>query len=432
MRAQLLKGAEPAVTDSLEPSVHPSPGDDRGEPAALAVDKPAAASAGVVRRRRSARGAPGALIAPGTVAPFPSTMLAPKLVPSGVLALQRAVEDMSRSITAAISAAVPQHFSVLAAVRASTELNLMRKTAADVVRISAGPDYLTRIPATWMESTRALAGLDKLSGVMPQFAGLDKLCGVMPQFAGLDKFFGVVPQLAGLDKLSGMMPQFTALSSVLGPKVEQLLGSIRSIAQDFGRRVYLAVVAARDAVLRGDWQSVARFVACWLDVPRSQWRTRVEAASDALLAIDPAEFGPDGAFGLLEHLEAEIRRRFAGRRLLCTTQLNHRRVVSLDELHAFVGEHAVPRMLPTAPAAERRALAALNEFDDHRLVVLLGGLTLQEARIVQARGFLTSWAAAAQACGNPPGEGERVRAKVLRRAQRINKLTNGPSSPVGR
>jgi hypothetical protein len=385
-------------------------------------------------------------------------MLAPKLVPPGVLALQRAVENMSRSVTAAISAAVPQHFSVLAAVRASTELNLMRKTAADVVRISAGPDYLTRIPATWMESTRALAGLDKLSGVMPHLAGLDKLCGVMPQFAGLDKFFGVmphlagldklcgvmpqfagldkffgaVPQLTGLDKLSGMMPQFTALSSVLGPKVEQLLGSIRSIAQDFGRRVYLAVVAARDAVLRGDWQAVARFVACWLDVPRSQWRTRVEAASDALLTIDPAEFGPDGAFGLLEHLEAEIRRRFAGRRLLCTTQLNHRRVVSLDELHAFVGEHAVPRMLPTAPAAERRALAALNEFDDHRLVVLLGGLTLHEARIVQARGFLTSWAAAAQACGNPPGEGERVRAKVLRRAQRINKLTNGPSSPVGR
>jgi hypothetical protein len=429
MTAQLLKGAEPAVTDSLEPSAHPSPGDDRGEPAALAADKPAAPSAAVVRRRRSAG---GARIAPGTVVQFPSTMLASKLAPPGVLALQRAVENMSRSVTAAISAAVPQHFGILATVRASTELNLMRKTAADVLRVSAGPDYLVRIPAIWAESTRALAGLNKLCGVMPQLAGLDKLCGVMPQFAGLDKFFGMVPQLAGLDKLSGMMPQFTALSSVLGPKVEQLLGSIRSIAQDFGHRMYLAVVTARDAVLRGDWEAVARFVACWLDVPRSQWRTRVEAASDALLAIDPTEFGPGGVFGLLEHLEGEVRRRFAGRRLLCTTQLNHRRVVSLDELPAFVGEHGALRMLPTAPAAERRALAALNEFDDHRLVVLLGELTFQEARIVQARGFLMSWEAAAQACGSPPGEGERVRAKVLRRAQQINKLTNGHSSSVGR
>lgn len=146
----------------------------------------------------------------------------------------------------------------------------------------------------------------------------------------------------------------------------------------------------------------------------------------------PRSSAPDGAFGLLERLEEETRRRFAGRRLLCTTQLNHRRVVSLDELPAFVGEHAMPGMLPTAPAAERRALVALNEFDDHRLVVLLGGLTLQEARIVQARGFLTAWEAAALSCGSPRGAGERVRAKVLRRAQRINKLTSGSQPTSGR
>jgi hypothetical protein len=261
---------------------------------------------------------------------------------------------------------------------------------------------------------------------------LDKLSGVMPQLAGLDKLSGVMLQLAGLDKLSGVMPQFTALSSVLSSQIEQVLGSIRSIAQDVSRRTYLGVVAARDAVLRGDWKAVEQFVARWLDVPRSQWRTRVEAASDALLAIDPADFGPDSVFRLLEHLEGEIRHRFAGRRLLCTTQLNYRRVVSLDELPAFVGEHAVPGMLPTAPAAEWRALAALNEFDDHRLVLLLDGLTLQEARIVHARGFFTSWVAAALACGSPPGEGERVRAKVLRRAQRINQLASGIQLTLGR
>ncbi|MGH3823718.1 MAG: hypothetical protein ACRDRA_12955 [Pseudonocardiaceae bacterium] len=394
------------MTDSLEPSAHPSPGDDRVEPAVLAADKLAVPSAAVGPRRRSAGGAFGALISSGAVVPFPSAMLASKLAPSGVPALQRAVENMSRSVTAAISAAVPQHFGALAAVRASTELNLVRKAAADVVRISAVPDRLTRILPTWVGSTRALEGLDKLSGVMPQ--------------------------LAGLDKLFRVVPQFTALSSMLSPQVEQLLGSIRSIARDFSRRTYLAVVAARDAVLRGDWKAVARFVEYWLDVPRSQWRTRVEAASDALLAIDPAEFGPDDVFGLLEHLEGEIRHRFAGRRLLCTTQLNYRRVVSLDELPVFVGEHTVPGMLPVAPAAECRALAALNEFDDHRLVMLLDGLALQEARIVHARGFLTSWAAAALACGSPPGEGERVRAKVLRRAQRINKLTSGSQLTLGR
>ncbi|MGH3839153.1 MAG: hypothetical protein ACRDSF_26170 [Pseudonocardiaceae bacterium] len=158
------------MTDSPEPAVHPSPGDDRVEPAALAADKPVAPPAAVRLRRRSARGAPGALISARAVAWFPSTMPATTFVSPGVLALQQAMDNMSRSVTAAISATVPQHFSAFAAVRASTELNLVSKAAADVVRISAGPDYLTRIPPTWAGSTRTSAGMDKL-------AGLDKLSG---------------------------------------------------------------------------------------------------------------------------------------------------------------------------------------------------------------------------------------------------------------
>src|ERR1044072_3292253 len=117
---------------------------------------------------------------------------------------------MSRSLTAAISAAVSQHSSVLAAVQASPELNLVSKSAADVARIScisAVRDRLTQILPTWAGPTRALAGLDALSGVMPKLAGVDALSGVMPKLAGLDALFRV-------------MPQFTAFSSVLG-QVEQ-------------------------------------------------------------------------------------------------------------------------------------------------------------------------------------------------------------------
>lgn len=214
--------------------------------------------------------------------------------------------------------------------------------------------------------------------------------------------------------LSGLagFPDWDSVSKSLFETV----GSAVRAAERLGKRMFAAVVKAQQAVLAGDMEAVEAFFAEWTDMPKSRRQARVFAGSEALLEVDFEQWDPADGFELIEHVESGANRLFQrGRRPLTETTLKHSPVVSLESARETIGSDAVDGQMPVSPSAEYRVLMMLNQFDGELAMALLGGLSPVDAQIAMARGFAVSWDDAAQLCGLPASEGERVRAKLKRR-----------------
>jgi hypothetical protein len=243
--------------------------------------------------------------------------------------------------------------------------------------------------------------------------------------------------------------------SMWKPQVEHLLESVASLsalvtdargwaalgrqavaaARMFRDRLFLAVLAAQDAAMRGDLGGVAAFFDEFIELPRSNRNARLHAGVDVLLFLDLAQFGPETAFELVELIERETNRHYRrGRRLLADTELNHVPVVSLEALPAIVGQEKATGMLPKAPSAETLALTALNTFDDMRLAIVVGDLSPDEAQVVIARGRTRSWSEAAIVCGFSPTDAKGVseRVKIMRRVRLMQAQDPRPVPSLGR
>lgn len=265
------------------------------------------------------------------------------------------------------------------------------------------------------------AGVSGLLG--QQLAGLRGLTGpVSPAwsaFAQLEK-----DRTRSLTQLlGGVRPQMLRLAESLSGDMFQLGARAREAAQAWAQQAYFAVMAAQNAAVIGDMEAVEEFFTDWLELPRRRWRERLLAGSDALLEVRLEEFGPDTAVELLDLIERDTNTRLRrGRVLLTDTELNGRRVVSLESLPMRTGNPfmAAEDFLPAAPSTEDRVTPWLSPVSDARLEAVMGGLSPIEASVVWAHELTgESWEAAAQACGLSGPDGERVRAKLHRRARRV-------------
>lgn len=259
----------------------------------------------------------------------------------------------------------------------------------------------------------------------------DHFSSVMPDF---NRLWGVArPQLLGISEaVASMSAQFVQPLAALG----QLGLRAVKAAIAFGERVYFAVLAAQEAAARGDFSAVDALLRERLELPRSRWPERVQAGMDVLIDTRLEEYGPDTAFELLEVLQKQANHHFRrGCLSLEETKLNRRWVVSIDALPGVVGRPDRPseHFLPASRSAEDRALFVLNHPQDDRLEAVLGSLTPEEVRVVWAKEMAqTSWQNAAVMCGFREQEGERVRAKVNRRAKQVATIATRPSSSAWR
>lgn len=336
-------------------------------------------------------------------------------ISSGVeAAVGNAIADMA-DLTAWENCAASKMANLAASWKHSAAAQAVTKMATFAVSqhcaAKALTDHFAQMSSMWVESTRMSTGLAQ------QLSGASLLKPQVAQALGAVASLGAWVQ----DSLAGWQ--------------EAGLRVVR-VAVVFSERMYFAVLAAQDAAMRGDLKEVERFFKQWTELPRTGWNARMHAGADVLLTVDLTEFGPETAFELVELIETETNRHFRrGRRMLGDTDLNYLRVVSLEQLPVLVGPEVAPGMLPKAPSAEARVLAALNEFDDTSLDVVIGGLTPEEAQIACARGFTTSWREAALLCGHSSSEAkrlaERVRDKVVGRMRRMNTQTQRSTSPFG-
>lgn len=271
------------------------------------------------------------------------------------------------------------------------------------------------------------AGVSGLLG--QQLAGLRGLTTpVSPAwsaFAQLEK--GRARSLTQL--LDGVRPQMLRLAESLSGEVFQLGARAREAAQAWAQQAYFAVMAAQNAAVIGDMEAVEKFFIDWLELPRRRWSERLLAGSDALLEVRLEEFGPDTAVELLDLIERDTNTRLRrGRVLLTDTQIKGMRVVSLESLPLRTGNPfmAAEDFLPAAPSTEDRVMPWISPISDARLEAVMGGLSPIEVSVVWVHELTgESWEAAAQACGLSASDGERVRAKLHRRARRI--LAAGPT-----
>ncbi|QYN41109.1 hypothetical protein K1T35_48085 (plasmid) [Pseudonocardia sp. DSM 110487] len=269
----------------------------------------------------------------------------------------------------------------------------------------------------------------------------------------LEHLARALPPLVPVPPASSLFASQLAEFSMRKPQLVALLRSAASVsahvtdALEIGRRavaaarlfrqqLFLAVLAAQDAAMRGDLNRTAAFFDEFIELPRSNRNARLHAGLDVLLFLDLAPFGPETAFELVELIEEKTNRHYRrGRRPLAGTELNHVPVVPLETLPSILGEEKAAGMLPKAPSAETLALTALNIFDDMRLAIVVSDLSPEEAQVVIARGRTRSWSEAAIVCGYLPadakGVSERVRAKVMRRVRMLQAQDPRPASGIG-
>jgi len=315
--------------------------------------------------------------------------------------------------------------------------------------LSAFHDQASQLSQAMSPLTRSVE--IALAGAFPHQLAVAGMAKQMSAMIGAHNFAvpSVQQQLAGISALSPHILQFAETAGGQWQVITESLASVAALALQpwgtlqemgervvrsavaFGQRAYFAVLAAQDAAIRGDVDAVKAFFRTWMELPRSGWPERVEAGMDVLVQTPVEEFGPDTAFELLEIVEKQTNHHFRrGRRLIGETELNHLRVASLEQLPARLGrpDDAPERFLPPSRSAEDRAFFVLNQVQDDRLEAVLGGLTPSEAQIAWAKGMtVMSWEDAAVLCGRPASEGERVRAKLTRRAKRMMAISSAPA-----
>jgi len=356
---------------------------------------------------------------------------------SAVLAVEQ-VQESVRAVGAQFAASgmvglADQHHRVLAGLAAP---GLLSSDLAKNFATSSAIESMAAFSSSIAETQRlAMTGFVNRTHIITEFGELlPRLRPTVGNASLVAEMFG--SQAANLAQAVASIGDLQAwLQKPLLEFQELGLRSFRS-AVAFGQRAYFAVLAARDAVVDGDRDAVERFFLTWLDLPRGWWQERFEAGIEVLLHAPLEEFGPQTAVELLEWIEKRCNEHFRrGTRSLEDTELNHQRVVSIEQLPARTGmpDSSSEIFWPAGPSAEDRALVVLNQIQDDRLEVILGGMGLADARVVWAKMLGDeSWQFAATACGLSESDGERVRAKLNRRVKRIMAVSAGASSPFGR
>ncbi|GAA2536825.1 hypothetical protein GCM10010210_03120 [Pseudonocardia hydrocarbonoxydans] len=174
---------------------------------------------------------------------------------------------------------------------------------------------------------------------------------------------------------------------------------------------------------------MARFLDQWMELPRSKRRARVRAGMDVLVLEPIDDCTPQTAFDVLERLEKRLRHYYER---CCVpfseTTLAGRRVTHLEALPALSGNEnrSVEEFLPASPSTEDRVVARLDPVEDERLLTLMVGLSPTERAVMLTWGAgRMSWQQAALTCQLPESDGERVRAKLMRRARVLRRVAPG-------
>jgi hypothetical protein len=271
-------------------------------------------------------------------------------------------------------------------------------------------------------------GADLLATQQLQFNGLVGLAGLRQDLLGASQ---VVEAARRATELM-FRPWATSIAS-LQNLTAGWAESFERLARSFGEALFAAIIAARDAALRGDREAVAYFFDRWAKLPSRGWDERVEAGTLALLEMDPTAYADD-PLELLEEIQRRANEEYrTGWVPIGDTQLKGRKVISVEQLPGIAGAVGVPpeEFLPGQRSTEDRAMIRLNQIESARLAVLLGSLSPDEGRVLHAYRLdrCKSWAAAALACGLPEGKGENVRAKVRLLAKALTDIPSGPTSP---
>ncbi|WP_344252489.1 hypothetical protein [Pseudonocardia hydrocarbonoxydans] len=239
----------------------------------------------------------------------------------------------------------------------------------------------------------------------------------------LPRMFEVADSIARMSAVD----QFDPLDGLVLPELTAASWLARQAATaslNIEVRLQQEMLDAQRAAVEGDEEAVSLFLAKWTDLPPSKWRARVQAGIDVLLLEPIEQCTSETAFDMLELLEKRVRRHYQrGRVPLGETTLAGRPIVHFEVLPAMTGDVRRPaeEFLPVSPSAEDRAVARLGPIGDTRLLAVMGGMTPTECAVMLTWGEGRSWPQAAVACGLPPSEGERVRAKLKRRSRVIDR-----------
>jgi hypothetical protein len=247
----------------------------------------------------------------------------------------------------------------------------------------------------------------------------------------------VLPQMPDLTGVTAMAQAMAEMAGAQLTSLARLGEQAREFVQNLERRLFFAILAARDASIRGDMEAVAEFFDQWLDLPRGRWRERVEHGRDALLIALPEDFAPENAFELLGSIEQEANRFHLRRwRSLGETRLNKQFVGYVELLPVQAGAESVPpeEFLPASGPPDQQVLSFLDGLQDERLLAVMGAMTPPEAVVIEkwSSQMAGSWQEAAVQSGLPSSEGERIRAKLHRRARQVMGMSTRPWSPLAR
>jgi hypothetical protein len=460
----ILRGAEPVMTDSLE--LTSSSSDDRDDSKSTNPDAAVPAPRSRPGRPRPA-GFSTDLVATGSV-----ELLGQRMSQLAAGSAIDALVPAHRIAGAAVLESVRQSQAAEAMVRDATRpvqlfaqslaLESLRPAQKLVESMAAETERLARALA--VPSALALNVVDALrpaqlglKSVIDQWRppllaagafGLDAvqtLRQVLPSKSLLDEVNRVQQSLKSI--VPPEMPDLTGVTAMARAMAEvgraqlTLLASVGQQTREFVRnleqRLFFAILAARDAAIRGDMEAVAEFFDQWLDLPRRRWRERVEHGRDALLIALPEGFAPENAFELLESIEEEANRFHLRRwRPLGETRLNKQFVGYVELLPVQAGAESVPpeEFLPPTVPADEQVLSFLDGLQDERLLAVMGAMTPPEAVVIEKWSSRTagSWEEAAVQAGLPSSEGERIRAKLHRRARQVMGMSTRPRSLLAR
>ena len=309
------------------------------------------------------------------------------------------------------------------------------------------PHLLPHYPALFdhIDVSRLLPDYSRMVPALPELAKV-----VLPTLPDYSK---LIATLAGRFEVPHLLPHYPALfdhidmSRLLPPAPDYLkvfdhldvsvvfgtqLGNLAALMREWsdvvglagrylraaGRSAYAAALEAREAILgTGDEGVVVEFIRGWLKM----WptRSRIEAVAAVLLepeaewmALSPLADSAE----VVRVIRRQVNRLHRDFRLITETQVNRRRIVSLEEPWASQPDGSVVPLRDLV--AYTRAAEMLPEtfWTDERITRVLGRLSADEYRVAITYTTIddSSWTAAAELAGMAPGFGERVRRKLQR------------------
>lgn len=354
---------------------------------------------------------------------------------------------------AAVAAALPRFPNPVAAALTDLRLDVVRELVPStaIIERAIAPTRLLGPSLSWQRTVEAM--MPKLRWPQIMFPATTWLAGYnQPWWTELDLWptDGLLTSL--LRPLDVVRPQLRDLTSA----VDGLLGAQAWIGttwfEPFGavfeqlrtagaRLAYYAVHRARAALedhtltdwRRGHPPELVFFCRAWLDLRADE--PRLEALTEALLAVDLAGYAPEDGHLLLAAVRRRTLRGTPGRRRESESLLGlHRRGATIIPLGDHDDVTALRRPgMPAELTIEDHVLDRIQPEIDPRLIEQFKDAPLDDQKIMVIKAVLgLSWTAAAQAWGWPAARGEVLRQRVQRHAAKLPAATDPWALPDGR